>query len=117
MKGIVIRMKVRTYVVFYRDSNGEFHEEWIQALSATQAVDILGIPEEWVRDVTVRLDDWKKSKFKGQKKMEEIREALNALGYSSTVEFELEMIDDSRGKVIWSSNTGIYDFNRHTFVD
>lgn len=109
-------MKVRTYVVFYRDSNGEFHEEWIQALSATQAVDILGIPEEWVRDVTVRLDDWKKSRFRHQKQVEEIRKALDALGYPAT-EFDLELIDDSRGKVRWSSNTGIYDFIRHTFVD
>lgn len=112
-------MKVRTYVVFYRDSNGEFHEEWIQALSATQAVEIFGIPEDWIRDVAVRLEDWKKSKFKDQNKVQEVKKAMNLLGYPKTDLIELEFIDQDRCKVIYSGHMtiGIYDFNRHTFVD
>ncbi len=51
-------------------------------------------------------------------KIEEIKKAMAALGYL-TEHIELEDLDDSRSKVIYDGHftIGIYDFNRHTFVD
>jgi len=52
-------------------------------------------------------------------KMDEIRKAMIALGYPNTKDIELENLDDTRSKVIYDGHftIGIYDFNRHTFVD
>ena len=51
-------------------------------------------------------------------KIEEIKKAMVALGYL-TEHIELEDLDDIRSKVIYDGHftIGIYDFNRHTFVD
>lgn len=54
--------------------------------------------------------------IKGQ--LEEVKAAMAALGYP-TQRVELDAIDDSRSKVIYSGHLviGVYDFPRHTFVD
>lgn len=51
-------------------------------------------------------------------KMDEVIEALEALGFR-TNHVELVMMDADRGKVYMEKNmcVGIYDFVRHTFVD
>ena len=51
--------------------------------------------------------------------------ALTALGYPSGSEFAMEPLDDNRCKVIYNGTRdhiydyciGIYDFEKHTFVD
>ena len=52
-------------------------------------------------------------------KIQEVKEAMVALGYPKPEHIELEELDDSRSKVIYDGHftIGIYDFNRHTFVD
>ncbi len=52
-------------------------------------------------------------------KIQEIKEAMVAMGYPKSENVELENLDDSRSKVIYDGHftVGIYDFNRHTFVD
>lgn len=52
------------------------------------------------------------------KQIEEVKNAMRSLGYL-TSRIELFPIDDIRCKVIYSGHLtiGIYDFNRHTFVD
>lgn len=53
------------------------------------------------------------------KKMDEVKKAMVALGYPYPKYLELDDIDDGRSKVIYDGHfiIGIYDFNRHTFVD
>lgn len=53
-----------------------------------------------------------------QQKMQEVVEAMKALGFR-TNHVELVMMDADRGKVCMEKNmcVGIYDFVRHTFVD
>lgn len=57
--------------------------------------------------------------IKSKTKIEEVKAALQAFGYPKTDLIELEAIDEIRCKVIYSGHfiMGIYDFNRHTFVD
>lgn len=52
-------------------------------------------------------------------KIQEVKEAMLALGYPGTEYTELEELDDNRSKVIYGGHfvIGIYDFERHTFVD
>lgn len=52
-------------------------------------------------------------------KVQEVKKAMLALGYPETKYIELEDLDDSRSKVIYSGHLiiGIYDFERHTFID
>ena len=52
-------------------------------------------------------------------KVQEVKKAMGALGYPKTEYIELEELDDSRSKVIYDGHfiIGIYDFERHTFVD
>ncbi len=52
------------------------------------------------------------------KQIEEVKNAMRSLGYL-TSRIELFPIDDIRCKVIYSGHLmiGIYDFQRHTFVD
>ena len=52
-------------------------------------------------------------------KIQEVKKAMLALGYPETKYIELEDLDDSRSKVIYSGHLiiGIYDFKRHTFID
>ena len=52
-------------------------------------------------------------------KVQEVKKAMVALGYPKTEYIELEELDNSRSKVIYDGNfiIGIYDFERHTFVD
>lgn len=53
------------------------------------------------------------------KKLQEVKDAMIALGYPKTDRIELEALDDDRCKVIYDGHLtiGIYDFVRHTFVD
>lgn len=53
---------VKTYIVYWKDQDGNGHTEYFQALSATDAVYWLGIPEDQVVEVAVVLKDWKRSK-------------------------------------------------------
>lgn len=41
---------------------GNFHQDYFQALSAVDAVDYMGIPHDQVIEVSVVLKDWKRSK-------------------------------------------------------
>ena len=52
-------------------------------------------------------------------KIQKDKKAMLALGYPETKYIELEDLDDSRSKVIYSGHLiiGIYDFERHTFID
>lgn len=52
-------------------------------------------------------------------KIQEVKKAMVALGYPKPEHIELEELDDCRSKVIYDGHftIGIYDFNRHTFVD
>lgn len=52
-------------------------------------------------------------------KIQEVKKAMAALGYPKSEHIELEELDDNRSKVIYDGHftIGIYDFNRHTFVD
>lgn len=52
-------------------------------------------------------------------KIQEVKKAIVALGYPKPEHLELEELDDSRSKVVYDGHftIGIYDFNRHTFVD
>ena len=52
-------------------------------------------------------------------KLEEVRKAMVDLGYPNPKHLELEDLDDKRSKVIYDGHLiiGIYDFDRHTFVD
>lgn len=54
-----------------------------------------------------------------EKQIQEVKDAMQSLGYPKTDLIELDPIDDIRCKVIYSGHLtiGIYDFNRHTFVD
>lgn len=53
-----------------------------------------------------------------EKQFQEVKTAMESLGYS-TKYIELETIDKTRCKVIYSGHLiiGVYDFSRHTFVD
>lgn len=53
------------------------------------------------------------------KQIQEVKDAMTSLGYPKTDLIELDPIDDIRCKVIYSGHLtiGIYDFDRHTFVD
>lgn len=53
-----------------------------------------------------------------EKQFQEVKAAMESLGYI-TKHIELETIDKTRCKVIYSGHLmiGIYDFSRHTFVD
>lgn len=59
------------------------------------------------------------------KKITEVMKALTALGYPSGSKFAMEPLDDDRCKVIYNGTRdhiydyciGIYDFEKHTFVD
>lgn len=53
---------VRCFIVLWEDEEMNHHQEYIQALSATHAVDILGIPHNQVVEVAVVLKNWKGSK-------------------------------------------------------
>lgn len=52
------------------------------------------------------------------KQIQEVKDAMTSLGYL-TNRIELFPIDEVRCKVIYSGHLiiGIYDFDRHTFVD
>lgn len=52
-------------------------------------------------------------------KIQEVKKAMAALGYPNPKHIELEDLGDSRSKVIYDGHftIGIYDFDRHTFVD
>ena len=52
-------------------------------------------------------------------KVQEVKKAMVALGYPKTEHIELEELDNNRSKVIYDGYfiIGIYDFERHTFVD
>ncbi len=52
-------------------------------------------------------------------KVQEVKKAMIALGYPKTEHIELEELDANRSKVIYDGHLtiGIYDFDRHTFVD
>lgn len=54
-----------------------------------------------------------------EKQFQEVKGALKSLGYPETKHIELEAIDKTRCKVIYSGHLtiGIYDFSRHTFID
>lgn len=55
---------VKTYIVYCYTDKEQLNTQsyYIQALSATQAVEILGIREEDVIEVAVVLQNWKRSK-------------------------------------------------------
>ena len=56
-------------------------------------------------------------------KRQEIRQALTERGYSARIGFDIEPFDDTRCIVYIvigdeePEDVGIYDFERHTFVD
>lgn len=54
-----------------------------------------------------------------EEKLQEVKKAMLALGYSGTNRIELETLDEDRYKVIYSGHLtiGIYDFVKHTFID
>lgn len=54
--------RVKTYIIYYRDEDDNGQMDYIQALSAVQAVDTLGIPHKNVVDVALVLEDWERSK-------------------------------------------------------
>ena len=55
-------MKVKNYMVYWKQSEEENGIDYIQAPYATYAVGWLGIPEDQVIEVAVVLEDWRKSK-------------------------------------------------------
>lgn len=54
-----------------------------------------------------------------EQQFQEVKDAMKSLGYPETKHIELETIDQVRSKVIYDGHfiIGIYDFERHTFVD
>lgn len=53
-----------------------------------------------------------------KKKIKEIRKVMQQLGYTRTDLLKVNMLDDARAIVIYAGHIfGIYDFNRHTFID
>ena len=54
-----------------------------------------------------------------EQQFQEVKDAMKSLGYPETKHIELETIDQVRSKVIYDGHLtiGIYDFDRHTFVD
>ncbi len=50
---------VKTYIVLWEDDDMNIHQEYFQALCATDAVKYLGIPEDKVLEVAVVLKNWK----------------------------------------------------------
>lgn len=54
--------RVKTYIVTAKDENGDFHTDYVQALTAQQAVDILysEVRDEYeIVDVAVVVKNWK----------------------------------------------------------
>ena len=54
-----------------------------------------------------------------EKQIQQVKDSMKLLGYPETEYIELESIDETRCKVIYSGHLtiGIYDFSRNTFVD
>lgn len=52
-------------------------------------------------------------------KLQEVKKAMESLGYPKTDRIELQFIDKDRCKVIYDGHLtiGIYDFIKHTFID
>lgn len=48
---------VKRFIIVYEDAEG-YHEDYIQALTPEQGIDILGIKEDMVRDIAVCLPEW-----------------------------------------------------------
>lgn len=52
------KMRVSTYIVGWVDENTDWHTEYIQALNARQAIEILGIDRDKVQEVAKVLKEW-----------------------------------------------------------
>ena len=55
-------MRVRTFIIWWRDKDSINHEDWIQALDVDQALEILGINKNDVVAVAVEMPRWWQSK-------------------------------------------------------